>query len=573
MKKIILFLCMAQLAVLSTNLAFGQSVTGYKNIIQVTFGKVRFELYCKIGSWGLGQQFYSANFYNQTFYKVHVKGEYVATLLCGNESVSKLDFTCDKYASIITVAESDKNFPYSYPHRYGTDFSGLVATADEQQCLGNSITAKISSDGKTMKTKDRITALQIRNLKLFSIQSDGSEMPITTDGIMMSEPVKGTSANVPKSQTVVVNNSQSTAAPKNVVGSSKPELQTNPGNTTPATTQQQVYQQQANNSLNAAGHSSDAIQQSLNMNNARLYAGAAGNSVQAQQVQQMQQQQQQANTEALATETGNAVVTIAGLFGKKSNSSYVEDRLTTLSNSSNPDDLVMAGIEYSLKNRYKKANEFFERAANMGSVEGMCKMAQAYLFGDGVAKNDSISNKWLLKAFETEYKRGMKDKIATINNLGRDLAHYSTLITTKQHKKPDDPFTDQDLKFALMSITCSDALDKTYSANYLNLTSTEIENLNFSRLNAAELLTSFSEKKITEFFKVKVSSGVTQVEFLKQALKWYNKIKESADGYLATGKEKDDYNKYFYKLNIDFSKKGIETVTQKLKDLGVTEVG
>ena len=61
------------------------------------------------------------------------------------------------------------------------------------------------------------------------------------------------------------------------------------------------------------------------------------------------------------------------------------------------------------------------------------------------------------------------------------------------------------------------------------------------------------------------------MEFLKLALKSYNKIKESSDGYLANGKEKADYNKYFYKLNIDFSKKGTETATQKLKELGVAE--
>ncbi|WP_448702675.1 hypothetical protein ACFGVR_10015 [Mucilaginibacter sp. AW1-3] len=572
MKKLIPFLCAALLMVSGTNLAFGQSVTGFKNMIHVTFGKVSFDLYCKIGSWGFGQQFYAANFYNQTFYKVHVKGEYVATLICGNESVSKLDFTCDKYASVITVAETDQNYPYSFPHRYGTDFSGLIGTADEEQCAGNSITAKIGSDGKTMKTKDRITALQIRKLTLFAIQSDGSEVPITTEGVMISEPVKSNAASIPKPQPEVGSKSQNAQATKSVAAPSTSGSGISPGNTTQVATQQQAYQQQANNALNAAGQSGDAIQQSLNMNNARLYAGAAGNTTQVQQIQQMQQQQQQANTEALATETGNAIVAMANLFGKKSNSSHVEDRLTTLSNSSNSDDLVSAGTEYSLKNKYTKANEFFERAANMGNVEGMRKMAQAYEFGDGVKKSDSISNTWLVKAFETAYKRGMKEKIETINNLGRDLATHSSLILTKHHKKRDDPFTDLDLKLSLMSLSCSDALDKSYSANYLNLTANEIEDLNFSRLTVAELLTCFSEKNITELFKIKVDSGATQTGFLKLALKWYNKIKDSADGYIATGKEKDSYNRYYYKLNVDFSKKGIETVTQKLKELGVAEV-
>ena len=67
-----------------------------------TWGKtLGFELYAKRSSWGLGQQFFAANVKNGVPYKLRVQGELFAKLICGNESVSKLDFTIDSYALLI----------------------------------------------------------------------------------------------------------------------------------------------------------------------------------------------------------------------------------------------------------------------------------------------------------------------------------------------------------------------------------------------------------------------------------------------------------------------------------------
>jgi hypothetical protein len=49
----------------------------------------------------LGQQFFAANVKNGVPYKLRVQGDLFAKLICGNESLSKLDFTIDIYALMI----------------------------------------------------------------------------------------------------------------------------------------------------------------------------------------------------------------------------------------------------------------------------------------------------------------------------------------------------------------------------------------------------------------------------------------------------------------------------------------
>lgn len=287
----------------------------YKSSVHVTFGKVSFDLYCKTGTFGYGQQFYPANFYNETFYDIHVKGEYVATLTCGNETVSKLNFTCKKYSSIIHVDVNAPYFPYANPEGFGSDISGLVGIADEKLCPGNEVVVQNWSDGTKVKTKDRISALNIRNLKLFAIQDDGSEVPITDEGVMISSPA-GTHSNEAQG---TVGNKPNTAVrdsskyPSNALPGASPVAATTtitqPKNAA-QNQQQQQYQQQANNYLNAANHSSDAIQQSMNTNLAAINATAAGNTAQANQIRQMQQQQTAENNAAVAqslNDLGSAV--------------------------------------------------------------------------------------------------------------------------------------------------------------------------------------------------------------------------------------------------------------------------
>lgn len=192
MKKLLIAISLLLVISMPTNSVFAQDdiLSGvtprYKNVITQTFGKIRFDLYCKTGSWGDGQQFFAANCFNSTFYDVHVTGEYAATLVCGNEAVAKIDITVKKYGSIIHVDPNDPNYPTSLPKGFGSDFTGMVNSADSKRCLGNVVWV----DGYFGKpTRDRISGLGIRKLKLFVVQDDGSEVPMTAEGVMISPPV------------------------------------------------------------------------------------------------------------------------------------------------------------------------------------------------------------------------------------------------------------------------------------------------------------------------------------------------------------------------------------------------
>jgi hypothetical protein len=294
------------IALLLANVIPASAQYAYKSAVHMTFGKVSFDLYCKMGTFGFGQQFYPANFYNQSFYDIHVKGEYVATLTCGNEAVSQLDFTCKKYSSIIHVDVNDAYFPYGMPKGYGSDFTGLVPSADEKLCPGNEVTVQGWTDGSRSNTRDRITALNIRNLKLFAIQEDGSEVPMTDEGVLISPP-----ANTQAKDGL---HDTSGSKPNPVTSTPPPSSSAAASGISGLTPQQQVYQQQANNYLNAANHSSDAIQQSMNTNLAAVNAAAAGNTVQAAQIRQTQEQQTQANNAAVAQGISDLGSTIGGLI-------------------------------------------------------------------------------------------------------------------------------------------------------------------------------------------------------------------------------------------------------------------
>ena len=289
-------------------LPFGLSAQfAYKFVTHTTFGKFRFDLYCKSGSFGFGQQFYPANFYNQSFYDVHVKGEYVATLVCGNEAVSNLDFTCKKYSAITHVDENDQYFPYGMPSGYGSDFTGLVPSADEKLCPGNEVTVQGWTDGSKSNTRDRITALQIRNLKLYAIQDDGSEVPITDQGVIIN-------ANPPAPI--------SPAAAPNAGSSPRQQqqrvvVQQEPPPSPTPNAQQQASQAAADRYLNAVSPNNDAIQNASNLNLAKLNAQAAGNTAQVRQIQQLQQQQQQKNAGAVSQGAGDLATAVTGLINQR----------------------------------------------------------------------------------------------------------------------------------------------------------------------------------------------------------------------------------------------------------------
>lgn|GEM_PF-3164067 len=119
---------------------------------------------------------------------------------------------------------------------------------------------------------------------------------------------------------------QNTNASQNrTTASTNGNAQTNQRTTTTTTTnnsnarstQSQAYQQQADNYLNAANNSSDAIQQSLNLNLAKTNAIAGGNTYQVQQIQQAQSQAQQANQQAMASSLGDLASATMGYFDQK----------------------------------------------------------------------------------------------------------------------------------------------------------------------------------------------------------------------------------------------------------------
>lgn len=141
------------------------------------FGKIRFDLYAKRGSWG-GQQFYGANCYNGTSYKIRIEGEIYAQLICGNEVSSRFSFTADAYGEKYKIDPASKN------NGHNMDNTGLISSALDDQCKGNEINVKHmwGDEEKWGKTRTRISALGVRGLKLTAIYSDGTELPIDFNG-------------------------------------------------------------------------------------------------------------------------------------------------------------------------------------------------------------------------------------------------------------------------------------------------------------------------------------------------------------------------------------------------------
>lgn len=129
---------------------------------------------------------------------------------------------------------------------------------------------------------------------------------------------KPTSPNGVQGVNTGSNNNQS-RSPQQTNGNaqSNQSAYTTTNNSNARAAQSQVYQQQADAYLNAANNSSDAIQQSMNLNIAKANATAAGNTYQAQQIQQQQNQAQQANQQAMANSLGDLASATMGYFEQK----------------------------------------------------------------------------------------------------------------------------------------------------------------------------------------------------------------------------------------------------------------
>lgn len=175
MKPTLLFLTLWMVCTVQSVAQFADDWISYNS---QQFGKVKFDLYAKRGSWGMGQQFYGANCYNGTSYKVRMEGEIYAQLVCGNEVSSSFSFTVDPYFEFRRVNPDSKGTGYL------ADNSGLLSSADDNVCKGNEINVKHmwGNEEKWGKTHARIHALGIRKLKLTAIYSDGTEVAINTNG-------------------------------------------------------------------------------------------------------------------------------------------------------------------------------------------------------------------------------------------------------------------------------------------------------------------------------------------------------------------------------------------------------
>ena len=140
---------------------------------QQKFGKVAFDLYAKRGSWGMGQQFYGANFINGIFYDIRVKGELYAQLTCGNEVFSRFEFTVKMYDSKRVLDPNDTD---NLARGWLVESTGLLGSADEEECKGKQITLNGHIN------YNRIHALGVRKLNMWAIQSDGREVPVDVNG-------------------------------------------------------------------------------------------------------------------------------------------------------------------------------------------------------------------------------------------------------------------------------------------------------------------------------------------------------------------------------------------------------
>jgi hypothetical protein len=198
-----------------------------------TWGKtLGFELYAKRSSWGLGQQFFAANVKNGVPYKLRVQGELYAKLICGNESVSKLDFTIDSYALMTKADMGSMNVNYL------SDATGLLSSADKEECTGNDIMV----GGKKMGV-NRIQTLGIRITKVEGQMAKGGDwVPMRSDGTFI-EPAGNKAATGSASASGSASSSASPSGTASSQSTGNNNIQPNRPNATSGSTQQSSNQQ------------------------------------------------------------------------------------------------------------------------------------------------------------------------------------------------------------------------------------------------------------------------------------------------------------------------------------------
>jgi hypothetical protein len=170
-------------------------------------------------------------------------------------------------------------------------------------------------------------------------------------------------------------------------------------NATARAVQSQAYQEQADNYLNAANNnSSDAIQQSLNLNLAKTNATAAGNAYQVQQIQQQQSQVQQANQQAMANSLGDLASATMGIFEQKQRNQEL-DRQQQLQNQQYQQEQIAAA------QREWQQEEAKRKAALQAEMESQWKTDQQALGAYLKHKTSSVIPETNKEAFFIVYER------------------------------------------------------------------------------------------------------------------------------------------------------------------------
>lgn len=143
----------------------------------IKIGKLSFDVYAKRASWGLGQQFIAANVSSSINKKIHVQGQFTATLTCGNQVSSELFFKLQPGGQLIKLDPAEEG---NQARGHLVDNTGLLWDAQDTDCKGD----EIMIGGK--KYINRISSLAIKVTKITTEDEEGNEIELNSNG----EPLK-----------------------------------------------------------------------------------------------------------------------------------------------------------------------------------------------------------------------------------------------------------------------------------------------------------------------------------------------------------------------------------------------
>jgi hypothetical protein len=146
------------------------------------FGIVSFQLFKKpamASTMGAGLQYYGANFSTSSSLNLHVTGEWHVTTVCGTDIMNIFDFYPPSNMIYNVEILDTLQMPRSIQANSGQLLKGVDNSSG---CAGN----PVNIGG--LKTLVIIQDISIRNVKLTSIQPDGTEVPINYNGTPLNPP-------------------------------------------------------------------------------------------------------------------------------------------------------------------------------------------------------------------------------------------------------------------------------------------------------------------------------------------------------------------------------------------------